>query len=127
MGEVGGPVQRVHVPAKLALQPLARALFAVDSMLRKGLGQPLANQLFRCPVGHRHQVHVALVLGLHALRKKLAQPRASLAGNRRGLGNPDKLRLQPLRSKGRLAGIRAIPIRRARSLQAADRASARLQ
>jgi hypothetical protein len=50
--------------------------------------QPLADQLLRGPVGHRHQVHVALVLGLDALRKKLAQPRARLARNGRSLGNP---------------------------------------
>ena len=50
-----------------------------------------ADQLLHCPVGHRHQIHIALVLGLHALREKLAQTRARLARNLRGLGNPDKL------------------------------------
>ena len=54
----------------------------------KRLAQPLADQFLHRPVGNRHQVHVALVLGLNALGKKLAQARARLARNLRGLGNP---------------------------------------
>ena len=91
MGKVGGAVQRVHVPAELALQPLARALFAVDSVIRKGLAQPGADQLFRRAVGHRDQVHVALVLGLNALGKELAQARSGLARDLCGLGNPNEI------------------------------------
>ena len=68
--------------------PLARALFAVDSVLGKGLAQPLADQLLHGPVGHRHQVHVALVFGVHALGEKLAQPRARLARNCQLLWEP---------------------------------------
>jgi len=54
VGEVGVR-PGVHVPAKLGFEPLARALFAVDSVVRKGLGQAAANQLLHGPVGHRHR------------------------------------------------------------------------
>jgi len=54
VGEVGGSVQRVHVPSEFAFKPVARAFFAVDSVLRKGCGQPLTDQLLRGAVSHRH-------------------------------------------------------------------------
>ena len=88
MGKVSRPIQRIHVPAELSLHPLARAFFAVYSMLGKRLAQPGLDQLLHRPVCHRHQVNVALVLGLDALGKKLAQLSARLARNLRGLGDP---------------------------------------
>ena len=91
VGEVGGSVQRVHVPAELALHPFARALFAVDSVLGEGLAQAVADEFFHRAVGYGHQVHVALVLGLHALSEVLAQTRARLARNLGGLGNVNKI------------------------------------
>jgi hypothetical protein len=95
VSEVGRPVQRVHVPAELAFHPLARALFAVDSVLGKRLAQPAADQLLHRAVGHGHQVYVALVLGLHALGKVLAQPRARLARNLGGLRNKTRFSQSP--------------------------------
>ncbi len=88
VGEVGGAVQRVDVPAELAFHPLPRSLFAVDAVLGKRFTEPRANEPFHGAVGHGDQVHVALVLGLHALGKKLPQARTGLARNGRSLGNP---------------------------------------
>ena len=88
MGEIGGAIQRVNVPAELGPKTLTRAFFTKDSVLRKGLTQPFADQLFAGPVSHRHQVHITLVLSLDALRKEFTQPRPGLAGNRRRLRNP---------------------------------------
>ena len=70
------------------LQPVARALFAVDAVFGKRLGQPRADQLLHGAVGHRHQVHVAFVLGGHALGEELPQARACFARNGRGGRNP---------------------------------------
>src|ERR1035437_2363869 len=44
--EVGGAVQRVHVPAELPLHAIPCAFFAVNSMLGKRLAEPLPDQLF---------------------------------------------------------------------------------
>ncbi len=85
--KVGGSVERVHVPAILASEPLARAFFAEDAVLGKSLAQPAADQLLHGAVGHRHQVHIAFVLSFDALNKVLAQPRPGLARNLRRLGN----------------------------------------
>ncbi len=91
VGKIGGAVQRVDIPAVFAFQPLARALFAIDAVLGKSLAEPAADELFDRAVGHCHQVHVALVFGLDARGEELAQPRASLAGDGRSLGNPHKI------------------------------------
>src|ERR1035438_4079429 len=83
------PSSRSRVPSS----PFALPFFAVDSMLRKGRSEPLADQLLRGAVGHRNQVHIALVLGGDALGEKRAQYDSGLAGNCRGRGNPLPLRL----------------------------------
>ena len=57
----------------------------------KDLAQALADQLFRCAVGHRHQVHIALVLGFDSLGKELAQTRSGLARDLGSFGNPHQL------------------------------------
>src|ERR1035438_1281341 len=65
MRKVRRPIQRIDVPPELALHLVARALLAVDPVFRKRLRQPPADQRLTGPVGLRHQVHIALVLGLH--------------------------------------------------------------
>ena len=85
MRKVGRPVERIDVPAELAFHALPRSLFAVDAVLGKDLGEPSANQLLHGAVGNGDEVHIALVLGLDALCKELAQTRARLPRNRRGL------------------------------------------
>ncbi len=58
MRKVRRPIQRIDIPAILALQPVARPLFAIDPMRRKRRLQPLANQLLarrRPPSPDRHR------------------------------------------------------------------------
>ena len=71
--KVGRAVERIDVPAELALHSLARAFFAVDAVIRKNLAETGADELFHGPVGNRDQVDVALVLGFHSLGQKFAQ------------------------------------------------------
>ena len=87
VGEVGGSVQRVNVPAKLAFEPLARALFAIDSVFRESLAQARTNQFFNRPVRNGYQVYVALIFGFDACDEVLAQARSRLARNLGGLRN----------------------------------------
>ena len=123
--KVGGSVQRVHVPAEFAFHPVARALFAVHSVLWKGRRQPLADQLFRGPVGDGHQVHIALVLGLYAFCEELAQDGSSLAGNHRGRGNPHPIGIYRIAAhtvlsaaSGEIASGRSVLARRIAGLPA---------
>ncbi len=91
VGKVRGPIQRVNIPAILAVEPLPRSLFAVNPVPRKNSAEPFLDQLLRRPVGHCDNIYAAFVLGLHALGQELAQSRARLFGDRRSLGNPDQL------------------------------------
>ncbi len=91
MGEVGGSVQRVHVPAEFALHPLARTLFAVDAVFGEGFAEAAADEFFHSAVGYGHQIHVALVLGLDTLGKELAQSRPRFEGDLRGYGNVNEI------------------------------------
>ena len=81
MGEVGGAVERIDVPAELAVEALAGSLFAVDAVLGKGRAQPAADESFAGAVGFGDQVDVALVLGAHATVVEVAQQGSGLAGD----------------------------------------------
>ena len=81
MGEIGRPVQRIDVPAKLALQLIRVPFFAINAVPRKHRRQPLADQRLAGAVRLRHQVHIALVLSLHTFRVELAQQRSGLPRN----------------------------------------------
>ena len=92
VGEVGGAVERIDIPAELPLHAFAGSLFAVDAVVGPGLGDARADELLNGPIGDGDQVDVALVLRLHAGGQKFAQARSGLARDLRGAGNPDKLR-----------------------------------
>ncbi len=99
MREVRCPVQRIHVPAKLPVEPLPSSLFAEDAVFGESLAQPRSDQLLNRAVGHGHQVHIAFVFGLHARGKELAQARTGLARNFRCARNHHrKLRIGLLHS-----------------------------
>ena len=66
VGEIGGAVQRVDIPAIRTLQSGAGSFFPKDSMIGKLLAEPLPDQLFRCSIGFCNQVDVAFVLRGHA-------------------------------------------------------------
>src|SRR5215831_16117216 len=88
MRKVRRTIQRIDIPADLPLHPLARAFLAVHPVLGKHLSQPRPDQPLYGPVRYRHQVHIALVFGRHALSKELAQTRPCLPRNLRGLRRP---------------------------------------
>ncbi len=81
VGEVGGSVERIDVPAKLAGHALAGSLFTVDAVLGEGFGQARADEFFDGAVGHGDQIDVAFILGFDALGKELAEARARFTGN----------------------------------------------
>ena len=89
VSEVGGTVQRIDVPAKLAFQAGTRAFFAKHSVIRKGRVQPLDDELFTGPIGLGDQVHIALVLRTHTALIEAAQQRPGFARN--GLRGFDEL------------------------------------
>ncbi len=90
MREVGRAVQRIDIPAEFPVEPLARALFAVDSVIREDLAKTLPNELLRRSIGDGYQIHIALVLRLDPLRVELAEHRPSLTRDAGCAGNPDQ-------------------------------------
>ena len=66
VGEIGGAVQRVDIPAIRALQSGTGSLFAKDAMLWKLLAEPLYDELFRCSISFCNQVDIAFILRGHA-------------------------------------------------------------
>src|SRR5580698_1561443 len=92
MREISRAIQRIDIPAVLTLKPAPSPLFTVNPMGRKRLLQPRNDQLFAGAVRLRHQIHIALVLRLHALRVKLTQQRTGLPRN--PLRNMRKLKLR---------------------------------
>ena len=85
MGEVGGAVERIDVPAVLALHLVAGSLFAVDAVGGKGRLQLLANQLLAGAVGLGDEIDVALVLGGYTLFVKLPEQSTGLSAQFRPL------------------------------------------
>src|ERR1017187_7486236 len=84
MREVGGAVQRVHVPAVFRRAGMAAAFLGHDAVLRKAGLQPLDHQFFGCAVGFRDQVKLALQLERHAPLEVGGQQRAGFTRNLNG-------------------------------------------
>src|SRR5215472_7880055 len=61
MREVGGPVERVYIPAEVAAGFPAAAFLPDQVMVRPPLADALHDQLLRSPVGFRDQIGLALV------------------------------------------------------------------
>ncbi len=81
MGEVGGSIQRIDIPAELLLHAFARSLFAVDAVVGPDFADAGSDQFLHRPVGDRHQVDIAFVLGGHAGGQKFAKTRTRFAGD----------------------------------------------
>ncbi len=79
MREVGGAVERIDVPAKLAVEAFAGSLFAVDAVFGERRAEALADKSFAGAVGFGDEVDVAFVLGAHAAMIEVAQQSAGLA------------------------------------------------
>ena len=62
MGEVGGAVERVDVPAVLRGQTVAGSLFAVNPVRRERYRETRLDERFAGAVGFCNQVDIALVL-----------------------------------------------------------------
>jgi hypothetical protein len=73
MRKVGRTIQRIDVPAELALQGLPRTLFAIDAVVRQRRTQTGDDQRFTGAVGLGNQVDVAFILRRNAAMIKLAQ------------------------------------------------------
>ena len=67
MREIRRPVQRIHIPPKLRIQPLARPLFPIDPVTGKLRPDPRHNQRLARAIRLRHNIHIALVLRRHTL------------------------------------------------------------
>src|SRR5581483_8519494 len=64
--EVGGSVERVHIPAVSGAAGMAAAFFSDDGVLRKAFGQPPDDERFGGAVGLGDNVNFALVFHTNA-------------------------------------------------------------
>src|SRR5882757_201142 len=81
MRKVRRPIQRIDIPAILALEASSRPLLAVHSMRRKRRLQLLHNQLLARTISLGHKIDITLVLGRHALGIEPSQQRSRLSRN----------------------------------------------
>ena len=81
MRKIRGAVQRIDVPLVFAARFDARSLFPQHVMSRKLVANPFQNQRLRLAIGHRNQIHVALVFNLHVLPKVVHEQAARLASH----------------------------------------------
>jgi len=88
VGEVGGAVERVHVPAVLGVEAVACAFLTKHAVAGEQLRQSRADQLFCGTVGYRDQIRLTFVLGFNAFGEELTQNRTGFARNLRGSGRP---------------------------------------
>ena len=79
MGEIGGAVERIHIPAVIGTGLLAAALFAHDVVLGETAAQPLDDQRFRAAVRFGDDVRGALVVDLVRTIRELREQRAGFA------------------------------------------------
>src|SRR5204862_2834986 len=75
MCEIGGSIQRVHIPAIVAVVIYQTTLFAQDVMRWPTCSYPFQDQGFCFAVGNCNQIDVTLVFHLHVLMKIFHQQR----------------------------------------------------
>ena len=85
VGEIGGAVQRVDIPAVLGRAFVPAAFFGHDGVRGEVRPQPLHHQFFRGAVGFRHQVELSLEFDGYAPFEVIRQKRAGLARDFHGL------------------------------------------
>ena len=79
--EVGGAIERVHVPAIVTAGIDQALLFTEDIVARPTRFDPLPDQNLRLAIRHGDQVRVALVLHLYVLLEVSHQQGAGFAGD----------------------------------------------
>jgi len=92
VGEVGGAVEWIDVPAIFAFEAVARTFLAIDSVGGECFAEARADQFLGGAIGDGHQIHVALVFGFDALDEKLLETRAGFTRDRGSLRNPPESR-----------------------------------
>ncbi len=90
MREVGGAIERINIPAVLALNVVARALFAIDAVGWERGADAIEDQPLGIAVGHGDQVDIGFVLGLYALLKEAANQRPGLTRDACSFGGKGK-------------------------------------
>src|SRR5215469_11506846 len=81
MGEIGGAVERIDIPAIVAAGVDETLLFAKDVVAGKLTSDPLPDERLRLAVGGRHQIGFSLVLDVYIAAEKPHEQRARLAGD----------------------------------------------
>ena len=85
MGEIGGAVERIHVPAKFGSGVLAGALFGGDGMTGEILVETTDNELLGALVGLGDDVDfVAFVADVERAKEFLHEDLAGFLGNLEG-------------------------------------------
>ena len=80
--KIRSAIERIDVPLVLAAGFDPRSLFTHHVVSWKLMADPLQNHRLRLSIGHRDQIHVALIFNLHVLPKILHQQAARLTGHR---------------------------------------------
>jgi hypothetical protein len=81
VGEVGGAVERIDVPAVGLVESRAGALFAVDAVLGEGGGEAVEDELFAGAVGLGNEIDIGFVFGSHAACVEVAEQCAGFEGD----------------------------------------------
>ena len=76
--EVGGAVQRVHIPAIFGGALVAAALLRHDAVIRKAGFEPLHDQLLRSSVGLGHQIESAFQFEMYMTVEIVSKQRSGL-------------------------------------------------
>ena len=117
VGEIGGAVERIHVPAKLRSRSafVTRSFFGGNGVLREILGEPRNDGLLGALVGLRDQIHlIALVADVHRPGKFFDQDLPGFLGDfdggfQIGSGHGKDVRCKRSKSEGRRRMIRGEP------------------
>ena len=103
MSEIGGPVERIDIPAVIGAGLLAAALLTHDSVLGEMAAQAVNDERLRAPVSFSHEVRGALVRNLVGMVEELREQSARLArnlGRRIQVGlHDEQIRKQKLESR----------------------------
>src|SRR5437016_4851408 len=81
VSEIGGPVERIDIPAIIRAGLLAAALLAHDSVPGEMGAQAIDDERLRAPVGVGHEVRGPLVRNLAGMVEELREQSARLARN----------------------------------------------
>src|SRR5277367_2054025 len=76
MREICRAIQRIDIPAILAVELIARSFFAVNAMVRKMRVHALDDQLFRGAVSYGDKINIGLVFGGDAAVIEIANERS---------------------------------------------------